>query len=81
MSEENTRRGPFQFLFDNSAFLITGAIAALVWANFDKTAYEDFINADLLEWLGISDGHHDAPGGGAARVITASRCTSLSMTS
>ena len=64
MSEENTRRGPFQFLFDNSAFLITGAIAALVWANFDKAAYEDFINADLLEWLGISDGHRDAPGGG-----------------
>ena len=64
MSGENTRRGPLQFLLDNSAFLITGAIAALVWANFDKTAYEYFINADLLEWLGISDGHHDAPGVG-----------------
>ncbi len=64
MSGENTRRGPLQFLLDNSVFLITGAIAALVWANFDKTAYEYFINADLLKWLGISDGHHDAPGVG-----------------
>ena len=62
MSGENTRRGPLQFLLDNSAFLITGTIAALVWANFDKAAYEHFINADLLEWLGISDGHDDAPG-------------------
>ena len=64
MSSENARRGPLQFLLDNSAFLITGAIAALVWANFDKTAYEHFINADLLEWLGSSDVHHDAPPGG-----------------
>ena len=64
MSSENARRGPLQFLLDNSAFLITGAIAALVWANFDKTSYEQFINTDLLEWLGISDVHHDAPPGG-----------------
>ena len=42
--------------------LLASTVAALVWANFDKAAYEHFINADLLEWLGISDGHDDAPG-------------------
>ena len=63
MSGENTRRGPFQFLLDNSAFLITGAIAALVWANFDKSAYEHFIHFDLLKLLGTSEGHPGAAEG------------------
>ena len=64
MSGEKTKRGRLKFLLDNSVFLITGAIAALVWANFDKTSYGQFINTDLLEWLGISGVHHDAPPGG-----------------
>ena len=64
MSGEKTKRGTLKFLLDNSAFLITGAIAALVWANFDKTSYGQFINTDLLEWLGITGVHHDAPPGG-----------------
>lgn len=47
------KRGPIAFLFENSAFLIAGAIAALIWANVDKESYESFVHHEL--W----GGHHE----------------------
>ncbi len=44
------KQGPIRrFLFENSIFLIVGAIAALVWANLDLEAYKHF--------CGIHDPH------------------------
>ncbi|MEZ6067254.1 MAG: Na+/H+ antiporter NhaA [Planctomycetaceae bacterium] len=36
--------GLIRFLFENSLFLIGGAIAALVWANYDGESYHHFIH-------------------------------------
>ncbi|MDA7977699.1 MAG: Na+/H+ antiporter NhaA [Pirellulales bacterium] len=36
-----------RLLFENSLFLIAGAIAALVWANVDSESYEHFIHISL----------------------------------
>ena len=65
MSGENNKRGPLKFLLDNSAFLITGAIVALVWANTEvaKDAYKEFLEFDLLGWMGSGEGHHETEGG------------------
>ena len=67
MSGENNKRGPLKFLLDNSAFLITGAIVALVWANTNneavKEAYKDFLKFDLLGWMEFGEGHHETEGG------------------
>jgi NhaA family Na+:H+ antiporter len=40
---------PIRFLFENSAFLIAGALAALIWANVDAESYKHFINYDLAQ--------------------------------
>ena len=37
-----------QFLFDNSLFLIGGALVALIWANVDYDSYNALIHANLL---------------------------------
>ncbi|APZ92598.1 Na+/H+ antiporter NhaA [Fuerstiella marisgermanici] len=37
-----------QFLFENSLFLIGGAIAALVWANVDLESYHQFLHTSLI---------------------------------
>jgi NhaA family Na+:H+ antiporter len=37
-------RRAIRFLFENSLFLITGAIIALVWANVDHQTYEDLLH-------------------------------------
>lgn len=42
-------RKAVQMLFENSLFLIAGALAALIWANVDHGSYESFINTHL-EW-------------------------------
>jgi NhaA family Na+:H+ antiporter len=54
----NATPAPIRFLFENSLFLISGAIAALLWANLDPThqieqgtvvhgSYDRFIHFDL----------------------------------
>lgn len=40
--------GPIRFLFENSLFLIGGAVLALVWANLDPQGYQRFVHAPLL---------------------------------
>jgi|TARA_B100000953_G_scaffold237095_1_gene198616 NhaA family Na+:H+ antiporter len=45
MSGENNRRGALQFLLDNSAFLIGGAVVALAWANINKETYHEVMHA------------------------------------
>lgn len=44
-----------QFLFENSLFLIFGAIAALVWANLDKESHTHFFETPLKVMVGIED--------------------------
>lgn len=38
---------PIAFLFENSLFLVAGAVAALVWANVDQKSYEQFVHFDF----------------------------------
>lgn len=49
--------GWLRFLFDNSLFLIGGAILALVWANLDINSYRATMEFDVGRFLGI--GHHE----------------------
>ncbi len=56
---------PIRFLFENSLFLIGGALAALIWANLDPThrdesghvveqgSYEHFVHYDLTQLFSI----------------------------
>ncbi|MEM7235474.1 MAG: Na+/H+ antiporter NhaA, partial [Planctomycetota bacterium] len=46
MSKSSKR--PLRFLYDNSLFLIGGAIAALVWANIDSEGYRHFTEAEII---------------------------------
>jgi Na+:H+ antiporter, NhaA family len=39
------------FLFENSLFLILGALAALIWANVDNGSYLAFVHFDLSDLL------------------------------
>ncbi len=39
---------PVRFLFENSIFLIAGALGALVWANFSPETYEHFAHFDVM---------------------------------
>ncbi|MCO6455334.1 MAG: Na+/H+ antiporter NhaA [Pirellulaceae bacterium] len=41
---------PIAFLFENSLFLVAGAVAALLWANLSPDSYHRFVHFDL--------GHH-----------------------
>ncbi len=50
--------GWLRFLFDNSLFLIGGAILALVWANLDADSYHATMEYDVGRFLGIG---HDEP--------------------
>ncbi|MDP7645700.1 MAG: Na+/H+ antiporter NhaA [Candidatus Peribacteraceae bacterium] len=40
--------GTIRFLFENSIFLIAGAVVALVWANIDHHTYHDFVHIPLI---------------------------------
>lgn len=53
------RRG-IRFLFENSLFLVLGAVAGLLWANLDHPAYEAFLEAPLLQnpWFGVVEEGH-----------------------
>lgn len=48
MSHSKKKPRPIAFLFENSLFLIAGAVAALVWANSDIESYHRFVELDLL---------------------------------
>ncbi|MDA0284272.1 MAG: Na+/H+ antiporter NhaA, partial [Planctomycetota bacterium] len=47
MSHKKQRPAAVAFLYENSMFLIAGAIAALVWANVAPDSYHHFIHLDL----------------------------------
>ncbi|MDA1161690.1 MAG: Na+/H+ antiporter NhaA [Planctomycetota bacterium] len=57
MSHKKQRPAAVAFLYENSMFLIAGAIAALVWANVAPDSYHHFIHLDLTG----SGEHHAAP--------------------
>ncbi|HLU49368.1 MAG TPA: hypothetical protein VK116_14830, partial [Planctomycetota bacterium] len=49
MSEANgSKRPAIRFLFENSLFLIGGAVVALVWANVDLEGYNSFVQTALV---------------------------------
>lgn len=48
MSHANSSRPKaISFLFENSIFLIAGALGALVWANLDADSYHHFVHFDV----------------------------------
>jgi Na+:H+ antiporter, NhaA family len=57
MSDKKKRPRPVAFLYENSMFLIAGAVAALIWANVAPESYEHFIHLDLTG----GGSHHAAP--------------------
>ncbi|MDP6443301.1 MAG: Na+/H+ antiporter NhaA [Pirellulaceae bacterium] len=64
MSHQKNSRTPrpIRFLFENSLFLIFGAVAALIWANVHTESYEYFIhfNPTHGEAHDVAHGAHDA---------------------
>lgn len=54
-SGNHAKSGPVAFLFENSLFLVFGAVAALVWANVDQHSYHNFVHFDLKQV--IADRH------------------------
>lgn len=62
--DHGKKKGPIRFLFENSIFLIAGAIAALLWANTDIQSYHkvvEFPINSLWEEGDHADVHaHDA---------------------
>ena len=57
MSHKKQRPRAIAFLYENSMFLIAGAVAALIWANVAPDSYHHFVHLDLT---GGGD-HHAAP--------------------
>lgn len=43
---------PLRLVFENSIFLIAGALTALIWANTDRESYDQFIGIDLAALWG-----------------------------
>ena len=43
--------GVIRFLFDNSLFLIGGALLALIWANVDVDSYHSVVHLDLKKMV------------------------------
>ncbi|WP_149498895.1 Na+/H+ antiporter NhaA [Roseiconus lacunae] len=66
MSGHTKPKGLFGFFVDNSLFLITGAVAALIWANWaaknQSTSYHDFIHFDVRTLVGAGGSHGDELG-------------------
>jgi NhaA family Na+:H+ antiporter len=50
-----------RFLFENSLFLIAGAVLALVWANLDVDSYRAFVYFDIGQFV-TGDSHGAAAG-------------------
>jgi Na+:H+ antiporter, NhaA family len=57
MSHKKQRPRAIAFLYENSMFLIAGAVAALFWANFAPDSYHHFVHLDLTG----GGSHHEAP--------------------
>jgi len=57
MSHQKQRPRAIAFLYENSMFLIAGAVAALIWANVAPDSYHHFVHLDLTG----GDNHHAAP--------------------
>ncbi len=57
MSHQKQRPRAIAFLYENSMFLIVGAVAALIWANVAPDSYHHFVHLDLTG----GDNHHAAP--------------------
>ena len=56
MSNRNSQApAPIRFLFENSIFLISGAVLALAWANIDADNYHRFVNYDFRTLLAAGD--------------------------
>lgn len=62
---DHGKSGPIKFLFDNSLFLIGGAVIALVWANVDKASYDSVVHFDLAG-IFSSEAPHDEHSDGEA---------------
>ncbi|MHC4880402.1 MAG: Na+/H+ antiporter NhaA [Planctomycetota bacterium] len=58
MAHQRKKPAPIAFLYENSLFLIAGAVAALIWANVDAASYDHFVHLDLL---GGADHHEVEP--------------------
>lgn len=54
---------PIRFLFENSIFLIAGALGALVWANVDQQSYQRLVEFDFQSVF--SGEEHGSAGGHA----------------
>ena len=54
-AEAKNRHKAVAFLFENSLFLVGGALAALIWANVDPNSYDAFVNFEL--WGGGGEHH------------------------
>lgn len=48
MAHQRKKPAPIAFLYENSLFLIAGAVAALIWANVNADSYNHFVNLNLL---------------------------------
>jgi len=55
MAHQRKKPAPVAFLYENSLFLIAGAVGALIWANINATSYQHFVNLNLI---GGDDAHH-----------------------
>ncbi len=62
MSHPSNTPASIRFLFENSVFLIAGALAALIWANFDEQSYQKFVNFDIAAAVGMADADHGETG-------------------
>ncbi len=81
MSHDNNSRTPkpIRFLFENSLFLVFGAVVALVWANLDHKSYEALVHYELVPVAEQAD--HDLTTGQAADHQTADHQTADHQTS
>ncbi len=61
-------KGTIKFLFENSLFLVIGAVAALAWANLDHESYEHLVHFELFEneLVGQLPHHDEAEAAGGA---------------
>ncbi len=59
------RTKPVRFLFENSIFLIAGAVGALVWANLSPATYEHFAHFDVMSVVRDREVHRHAEPHGA----------------
>ena len=64
MGHHTKKPAAVAFLFDNSIFLIAGAVVALLWANLAPKGYHDFVHLDLLGGSHAEESHDESGAGG-----------------